>query len=112
MTIMLGMGKFSAEATKGLLDMGPVKREEYFRQQVEGSGQKVLAYFLVEGGEYDVITLIDTGTADDGPSSVATSLQGQAAGSWTCARRYRLHTTQDVEAALASAVKLQLPAKE
>src|SRR4051812_4904143 len=59
MALALVLGKLSPEATKGLLKQGLAAREEYFRSIAEPRGVKVHGYYFAEGGEWDVVVLVE-----------------------------------------------------
>jgi uncharacterized protein with GYD domain len=108
MPLTLVLGKLSSEATKGLLNEGLAAREEYFRGLAEPRGMKVHGYYFAEGGEWDVVVLVETD--DDAPaSSVAATFTVQATGMYTSYRALRLYAPAAVDAALADAVALRAP---
>jgi len=108
MPLTLVLGKLSPEATKGLLAEGLAAREEYFRGLVEPRGMKVHGYYFAEGGEWDVVVLVETND-DAAGSSVAATFSVQATGMYTSYRAIRLFAPGDVDTALADAVALRAP---
>ena len=82
MALTLVLGKLSPEATKGLLAQGLAAREKYFRGLVEPTGMKVHGYYFAEGGEWDVVVLVET-NEDAAGSSVAATFSVQATGMYT-----------------------------
>ena len=108
MPITLVLGKLAPEATKGLLAEGLAAREEYFRGLVEPTGMKVHGYYFAEGGEWDVVILVETND-DAAGTSVAATFSVQATGMYTSIRAIRLFAPGDVDTALANAVALRAP---
>jgi uncharacterized protein with GYD domain len=109
MALALGLAKLSPEATKGLIEEGPVARAEYFRKVMEGAGGKVLGYYLAEGGDWDVVSLVDLPETQVGPSGVAAILSTQANGLWARNHMIRLYTPEEVQSALTAVTALRLP---
>ena len=58
MATYMFMGKFSPEATKGIVDTGS-DREAASRQIAEAAGGKLLAYYGMFGHEYDIVAIIE-----------------------------------------------------
>ena len=110
MPLVLALAKLSPDATRGLVDQGPVARAEYFKETVEGTGNKVIGYYLAEGGEWDVVVLVDFAEDQVGAPGVATMLPTQAAsGIWMKTQQIRLYTPEEVQAALGAATTLRPP---
>jgi len=59
MALVLGMTKYTPEATKSLLAEGPTARAAYVTKTMEAMGGKVLGYYFAEGADFDVVALID-----------------------------------------------------
>ena len=108
MALTLVLGKLSPEATKGLLNQGLAAREEYFRGLAEPRGIKVLGYYFAEGGEWDVVVLLET-NEDAEASGVAATFTTQATGMYTTYRAIRLYSPDEVDAALGNAIPLRAP---
>jgi uncharacterized protein with GYD domain len=108
MALALVLGKLSPEATKGLLKQGLAAREEYFRGLAEPRGVKVHGYYFAEGGEWDVVVLLDTGD-DTEAGAVAATFTTQATGMYTNYRVVRLYAPGDVDAALGNAISVRAP---
>ena len=109
MGVELLLVKLTPKATKGLLDVGPVKRAEYFRGVVEAGGGKVLSYYLASGGEWDIVAIVDSPSDDRNPAGF---LKGQAAGQWVRNLSVNLYRPEEVEAALGSATYVHAPGAE
>jgi uncharacterized protein with GYD domain len=108
MPLTLVLGKLSAEATKGLLKDGLAAREQYFRGLAEPRGMKVHGYYFAEGGEWDVVVLVESND-DVAASSVAATFTVQATGMYASYRAIRLYAPGEVDAALADAIALRAP---
>ncbi len=108
MALTLVLGKLSPEATKGLLQEGLAAREQYFRDLTEPGGVKVLGYYLAEGGEWDVVVLLETPEGADA-QAVAATLGVQSTGMYANYRMLRLFSPADVDTALADAVQIRRP---
>ena len=102
--------KLTPEATKGLLDVGPVKRAAYFRSVVEGMGGTVLSYFIASGGEWDLVAIVEY--PDDHRGNPAGFLIGQATGAWVKSINVPLYRPEEIQAALATATSLSRPGDE
>ena len=109
MTLALALVKLSPQATKGLVEEGPAARAEYYRKTMEAAGSNVLGYYIAEGGEWDVVILVDFADDQLGARGVATILSTQATGLWAKSQMIRLHNPEDVQAALAHATPLRHP---
>ena len=72
MALVLGMTKYTPEATKALLAEGPTARAAYFTKTIEAVGGKVLGYYFAEGADFDVVALLEL--PDEERSSVAGSV--------------------------------------
>ena len=68
----------------------------------------MLGYYFAEGGEWDVVVLLETND-DAEASSVAATFTVQATGMYTNYRAIRLYSPADVDAALADAVSIRAP---
>jgi uncharacterized protein with GYD domain len=108
MALALVLGKLSPEATKGLLKQGLAAREEYFRGLAEPRGVKVHGYYFAEGGEWDVVVLVET-NEDAEAGAVAATFSVQATGMYTNYRAIRLFSPAEVDAALANAMAIRAP---
>jgi uncharacterized protein with GYD domain len=103
MAIFVGFAKLSPEATAELLKQGPVAREKQLRQWAESTGIKVLGYYFAEGGEWDVVTIAEGNEEQLGAGGLANLLATQATGIWAQSKQIRLHTADEMQAAMASA---------
>jgi hypothetical protein len=104
------LGKLSPEAMRGFLKEGLVAREQYFREFVEAAGLTVRGYYFVEGGEWDLVLLLEGQEEDGGgPQAVANGLMTQSTGAYASYRVLKLHSPSDVDAALADALRVRAP---
>jgi len=108
MPLTLVLGKLSSEATKGLINEGLAAREEYFRGLAEPRGMKVHGYYFAEGGEWDVVVLLET-NEDAEAAGVAATFTVQATGMYTNYRAIRLFSPAEGDAALADAMSIRAP---
>ena len=60
MAMMLTLAKFSSSGAQGTLSDGLVKREEQNREAVEKAGGRLIGYYAVAEGEWDMVTLVET----------------------------------------------------
>lgn len=111
MALLLTLTKLTPKATKGLLQIGPVAREQYLREAVEKMGSKLVTMYYTEGGDFDVLAIVEIPDelANMPGFSIAQMLATQAAGLYASWRAIRLYSAADVELALAKAVALTLP---
>ena len=111
MALLLTLTKLTPEATKGLLRVGPVAREQYLRETVTKLGGTLVNVYFTEGGDFDIMAIVEL--PDDLANlpgfSIAQMLATQAAGLYASWRAIRLYTPADVQTALAKAVALTLP---
>jgi uncharacterized protein with GYD domain len=114
MALLLGMTKYTPEATKSLLAEGPTARAAYFRRTIEAAGGKVLGYYFAEAVDFDVVALIEV--PDEERSSVAGSVAigalNWSSGMAESMRATWLTTPEEFEAALKTATGLAAPGKE
>ncbi|MCU1504457.1 MAG: hypothetical protein JWM12_3811 [Ilumatobacteraceae bacterium] len=108
MALALVLGKLSPEATKGLLQEGLAAREKYFRDLAEPSGVTVRGYYFAEGGEWDVVVLVETPEGAEA-QAVASTFSVQSTGMYTSYRILRLFAPAEVDAALADTIQLRRP---
>jgi len=108
MTLTLVLGKLSPEAMQGLMKEGLAARERYFRDLADLVGMKVPGYYFAEGGEWDLVVLLEA-QEEGGADALATTFATQATGMYTSFRTLRLYAPADVDAGLGNAVRLRAP---
>jgi uncharacterized protein with GYD domain len=108
MALTLVLGKLSPEAMQGLMKEGLAARERYFRDLADSVGMKVHGYYFAEGGEWDLVVLLEA-EAEGGADTLATTFATQATGMYTSFRTLRLYAPADVDAGFANAVRLRAP---
>ena len=102
MAIFMHMSKLTPESAAGMIEMGPTAREEYLRQAAESRGWNMLAFYMVDVGEFDAITIVEVpdSQANMPGFDAANALATTASGIPVSLRQYRLHRPADVQAAL------------
>lgn len=110
----VALAKYTPEATKALIEEGPVARAAYFKALIEGRGGQVLGYFFAEGSEADVVSLMalpDEMRADPA-ANIATQALNWSAGWAESIRVIWLSTPEAFEAALTAATGVAAPGNE
>jgi uncharacterized protein with GYD domain len=74
MSIYITQGRYSHQAIKGLVAK-PEDREAEVRKLIEGSGGKLLSYYMTLG-EYDFLIITENKSEEDALSSIAVAAAG------------------------------------
>jgi uncharacterized protein with GYD domain len=74
MTIYITQGRYSHQAIKGLVAK-PEDREAEVRKLIEGSGGKLLAFYMTFG-EYDFLIITENKNEEDALSPIAVATAG------------------------------------
>jgi uncharacterized protein with GYD domain len=114
MSIAMALVAFSPDTTKGILADGPEAREKYLRELFEARGTKILAYYYIEGGEWDQVVIVDQPDelANTPGFAVGTFLNQHAQGLYRNCRLFRLYTPAEVEAATKVAHTVKRPGND
>ena len=92
------LSALAPESAKAYLG-GAADRERIVRDAVAALGGNVLAFYMIEGGEWDIAAIVDDGVGWPTDRAVATRLAVLATGINAKWRSYRLTSTADVDAA-------------
>jgi uncharacterized protein with GYD domain len=74
MTIYITQGRYSQQAMKGLVAK-PEDREAEVRKLIEGSGGKLLSYYMTLG-EYDFLIITENKSEEDALAPIAVAAAG------------------------------------
>jgi uncharacterized protein with GYD domain len=98
MAMMLTLAKFSSSGAQGTLSDGLVKREEQNREAVEKAGGRLIGYYAVAEGEWDMVTLVETPADFDAAAAARANQFFTSSGAYERVRSYRIVTAQEFDA--------------